>query len=515
MDSLYDVVVIGGGINGCGCAADAAQRGLKVLLCEQSDIGSKTSSSSSKLIHGGLRYLENGDIFMVRKALKERQRLIKIAPHIIRPIPFILPRHNNIRPDWILKAGLFLYDNLLIKKHLPKSKKIYAHKDLDYFAPLNPEITRGFIYSDCITDDSRLVIENAIAAKNHGATILSRTKLVHAQITDNIWELALQNTNGKIFQVRSKSIINSTGPWVESVSKVLRMPLKRKISKVKGSHIIVPALYKGTQTYVLQSSDKRIIFVIPYYNHTLIGTTEINYTGSLSSVTISTQEIDYLLKLTNEIFKQQLNKEDIIHQFSGVRPLIYAKGKTERELSRDFDYEFTKNPAPLITVYGGKITTYRILAEKIINNLTRNLTSAFPKLKKSATACTPLPGSSSSYSTFEQYTHFAAKKYFWLNKSLLERYLKTYGTHIDVLLKNCSEYEDLGLYFGDSLYQAEVDYLIAHEWAMTIDDILWRRTKLGLTINSQTRFNLNEYLQSFFNSNKKQPTIEVEIPIDP
>lgn len=504
MESLFDVTIIGGGINGCSCAADAAQRGLKVLLCEQSDLGSKTSSSSSKLIHGGLRYLENGDVLMVHKALKERKRLLDIAPHLINPAKFILTNQNRTRPNWLIKIGLSLYDNLLLKKHLPKSQAILHRTHPEYFTPLKPEITKAFIYSDCITDDSRLVIENAIQAKNYGAKILPRTKLIHSQISNNIWELALQDNHGKIFQVKSKSIINATGPWVESVNDILRVPLKQKISKVKGSHIVVPSLYDGEQVYVLQCDDKRIIFVIPFYGHSLIGTTEIKYEGSLTHVNILNEEIDYLLNLVNSHFNKNTTKEDIVHHFSGVRPLLYTPNKEARELSRDFSYDFMKTPAPLITIYGGKITTYRVLGEKVVDALS----PIFFKLPKSNTASVKLPGAYSTSMHYHDYLEYARKKYSWMNPNLLNRYLKTYGARCEVLLKDCVEYEDLGLHFGDNLYQLEVDYLIKHEWAMKKDDILLRRTKLGLIVSDQTHAALQEYLNSIFK--RKSRDIEQE-----
>lgn len=503
MDSLFDLAIIGGGINGCGCAADASLRGLKVILCEQSDLGAKASSNSTKLIHGGLRYLENGEISLVRKALIERQLLATLAPHLIKPLSFVLPHNKQMRPIWMLYAGLFLYDHLTFKNKMPKSEFISVTKNYKYFTPLKDSLNKGFMFSECMVDDARLVIENALQAQKYGATISPGTKLVHSQVANNIWELAFQKEDGKVFQIKARSVINATGPWVEKVSNILRIPTNKSIAKVKGSHIIVPKLYENEQAYVLQHDDKRIIFVIPYFNHTLIGTTEISYNSSISSASITEEEVFYLLGIVNAHFKKEITAEDILFNYSGIRPLIYSPRREERKLSRNYDYTLLNSPAPVITIYGGKITTYRQLAVKIINQLK----SIFPNLPKSKTAFTPLPGSNINQHSWETYQEYAINKYHWLNLEILKRYFACYGTLTEHILNNCNSMDDLGIFFGDTIYQVEIDYLVQNEWAKTIDDILWRRTKLGLSVKEETEIKLNDYLVSL-NTMPENPEIE-------
>lgn len=505
MDSLFDVVIIGGGINGCGCAADASLRGLKVLLCEQSDIASKTSSNSTKLIHGGLRYLENGELGMVRKALIERQRLTNLAPYLITPLSFMLGHSKKMRPIWLLYAGLFLYDHLTFKNKMPKSKFISAAKNPLYFEPLKASINKGFLVSDCTVDDARLVMANAIQAERHGATILTRTKLVHAQVVNKTWELTLQGEH-KVFQVKTKSVINAGGPWIENVSKILRINLKKTISKVKGSHIIVPKIYEGDQAYMLQNDDKRIIFVIPYFNHTLIGTTEILFNNYPANVQISEEEIIYLLGAVNTKFKQKIEPSDILYNYSGIRPLISNPQKKVRKLTRDYDYSFVNNPAPVINIYGGKLTTYRKLAQNVVDQLK----SVFPKLSKTKTQYTFLPGSKFGNHSWEKYKEYATHKYHWIEQETLARYLSTYGTLIESFLGNCKNVNDLGIHFGDKIYQVEIDYLIQKEWAKSIDDIIWRRTKLGFIISDDTEKLLSNYLASV-GGTKPATNLETEL----
>jgi len=487
---VFDVVIIGGGINGCGCAADAALRGLSVLLCEKDDIASKTSSSSTKLIHGGLRYLEYYDFSLVKKALDERQKLLELAPHLVHALPIVLPQQKAMRPLWMLRAGLFLYDNLSRKNKLPKAKLIHRRQQPQYFNPLTCELNDGFLFYDGATDDARLTLANAKQARDHGARILTRTSLVQAEAVDNQWLLTLQPAHAEPFQVQAKTIINAAGPWVEPVNNLLHIPMNHTMSLVKGSHIVVHKLYEGNHAYLLQHTDNRIVFVIPYHGYTMIGTTDVAFTGVLEDISISPAEINYLFELVNTYFSKQLVKGDIINSWSGVRPLIAETGKALTKISRDYAYHFTSTPAPAITIYGGKVTTYRRLALRAIDELN----VIFPKLPDSKTAITPLPGAVREGRSFKEYQQYAREKYHWLDPELLERYLQNYGTDAEQFLAACMEMSDLGIYFTHSLYQVEVDYLMDEEWAISCDDVLWRRSKLGLSMDMVSQSTLANYL---------------------
>jgi glycerol-3-phosphate dehydrogenase len=493
MDPVYDVTIIGGGINGCGCAADAALRGLSVALCEQGDIASQTSSKSSKLIHGGLRYLEHFEFSLVRKALKERQTLLDIAPHLVHPLPFFIPYQRDRRPLWLLRAGLFLYDHLSAKNKLPRTKILHRQSGRSEFEVLHSSINQGMFFYDGITNDARLTITNALQAKDHGAHIHTYTTLMDAQVIHGIWHLSLQRQNGQILQLKSKTLINTTGPWVQEVNKRLHIPITQSLALVKGSHIVVPALYEGEHAYLLQNNDQRIIFAIPYHGHTLVGTTDVPFSGSLDKVTIEDDEVDYLCAVINHFFKCPINKEQIITTWSGVRPLIASEGKSPSTLSRDYMLHQTDHPAPAVTVYGGKITTYRQLAQDTIDTLK----PYFPDLKPSVTALTKLPGAATASRTYLDYLVDAHERYHWLDPKTLKRYLNTYGTLTDTVLEGCHQQRDLGCCFMPTLYQNEVNYLIQKEWARTSEDILWRRTNLGLFNHDKTiQEDLETYLES-------------------
>jgi glycerol-3-phosphate dehydrogenase len=491
MERVFDLAIIGGGINGLGCAADAALRGLSVLLCEKDDIAAHTSSSSSKLIHGGLRYLEHHDFLMVKKALDEQQKLLHIAPHLVRPLRFVLPHKKNNRPLWLLKLGLFLYDHLSLSNKLPTSRFIRRKQQQRYFSPLKPYLNEGFYFYDCTTDDARLTLVNALLAKQHGASILTQTELLQAQAENDQWQLTLQKKSGDPFQVQAKVIINATGPWVEHVNTRLHISSQYQMSLVKGSHLVVKKLYPDDHAYLLQHDDKRIIFVIPYHDYSLIGTTEVIFKDSLDRVRIEEDEIDYLCTLTNHYFSQQISRNDIVHTWSGVRPLISSKSdKSPAELSRDYTFHFSNQPSPAITIYGGKITTYRQLASQVIEQLR----VIFPNLAKSSSATTLLPGATLGNMDLVAYQQYAQAKYAWLEPSILKYYLSQYGTCTEKLLLNRYSMADLGKQFTPLLYQNEVDYLVEEEWATTSDDILWRRTKQGLQITPKRKQDLDEYL---------------------
>lgn len=490
MEQLFDVAVIGGGINGCGTAADAALRGLSVILLEKDDLASKTSSSSSKLIHGGLRYLEYCDFGLVKKALDERQTLLTLAPYLVHPLSFMLPYQENMRPAWLLRTGLFLYDHLSRRNKLSKSKFIRREVSSSYFFPLAERFKKGFLFSDCITDDARLTLANALQAREYGAAVYPRTEVIKAEASDKVWQLTVQNKQREQRIIHAKAIINATGPWAEKINEKLQIPNKFSLSLVKGSHLLVHKLYEGNHAYLLQHDDKRIVFIIPYHGYTMIGTTDIAFEGDLDNIRISSEEINYLSKLVNNYLACKLQPKDIITTWSGVRPLLSTAEKDLKALSRDYALCYTDTPAPAVTIYGGKITTYRQSALETVNQLKR----LFPDLKKSQTVFTPLPGSTLGSLSFNEYLIEAAKKYHWLDKTVKERYFLGYGTRTEQLLKNCSQMADLGEHFGHGLYQIEVDFLRREEWAMTCDDLLWRRSKLGLNFTIAEKQALTAYL---------------------
>ena len=490
MDHVFDLAIIGGGINGCGCAADAALRGLSVFLCEKNDLASQTSSNSSKLIHGGLRYLEYHDFSMVKKALDEQQALLQLTPHLVHPIRFVLPYNKKGRPIWLLRIGLFLYDHLSRVNQLPNSKFIRRNPSSPYFTPLVDDLNKGFYFYDCTTDDARLTIANALQASLHGATITTQTALVQAEVIDHQWKLTLQPESASPYQIRAKTIINATGPWVSSVSQLLNTPIQHTMSLVKGSHLVVDKLYEGDHAYMLQHDDKRIIFVIPYHGYSMVGTTDIDYHGTLDNISIDSNEVDYLCSLINQYFIKQTQQSNIITTWSGIRPLISENGKDPAALSRDYAYHFTNQPAPAVTLYGGKITTYRQLSQRAIDQLR----PIFPDLAPSCTNITPLPGAALDTMNLTDYFSYAREKYHWVDQSLLDHYLYTYGTRTELILLACKKMTDLGIRFAPTLYQREVDYLVHEEWATSSADILCRRTKLGLSMDKASQLALTDYL---------------------
>lgn len=484
----YDLLIIGGGINGAGIAADASGRGLKVLLCEQNDLASATSSNSSKLIHGGLRYLENYQFRLVREALREREVLLKKAPHIMWPLSFRLPHQAHFRPSWMIRVGLFIYDHLAKRDALPASKTI----KFDSNSVLNNSITHGFEYADGWVDDARLVILNAQAAHNLGATIATRTRCIKATCSADYWDVILeQQASKQHLTIKAKSIVNAAGPWAASLfTDVFTQPTPHTIRLVKGSHIVVPRIHSQPVAYILQNEDNRIIFVIPYEDdYSLIGTTDEEYSGDIADVKISKQEIQYLISITNHYFKNVINAADIVHTFSGVRPLLDDKSSDAQAVTRDYKLILNNTDnAPLLSVFGGKITTYRKLAENAVNKLA----PFYPQMSGSWTKDAPLPGGD-----FSHQAHFIAQlesSYPWLPIDILKRMARNYGTLSYQLLGNSQALGDLGYHFGHGLYAQEVDYLVNHEWARTSADILWRRTKLGLRFNQKQVIALGQYL---------------------
>lgn len=485
----YDLAVIGGGINGVGIAADAAGRGLKVFLCEKDDLAQHTSSASSKLIHGGLRYLEHYEFRLVREALAEREVLLAKAPHIVKPMRFVLPHRPHLRPAWMIRAGLFLYD------HLGKRKRLGASRSLRFGPgyPLKPAITRGFEYADCAVDDARLVVLNAMAAREQGAHIHTRTRCLRAERVDGLWQVELQHADGSLQTIRARALVNAAGPWVARFIKDdLKLDAPYGIRLIQGSHLIVPRLYEGDHAYILQNEDQRIVFCIPYLDRfTLIGTTDREYSGDPAKVAITGQETDYLLKVVNAHFNHQLSPSDILHTYSGVRPLCNDESDNPSAVTRDYTLALstTQGEAPLLSVFGGKLTTYRKLAESAM----AELKPFFTQMGKSWTASATLPGGE-DMSTPQALVDDLLARHQWLAPDIAKRWAVTYGSRTWQLLEGVSGPQDLGQAIGGGLFTREVDYLRQTEWAVNSQDILWRRTKLGLFTSESEQRALADYL---------------------
>lgn len=487
-----DLLVIGGGINGTGIAADAAGRGLNVILCEQDDLASATSSASSKLIHGGLRYLEQFAFKLVYESLREREILLRKAPHLIHPLPFVLPHNQHLRPLWMIRCGLFLYDHLTQKNSLPKSIKLNLIHATEGLA-LKTEFKNALRYFDCQTDDARLVIANALTAQAKGARILTRTACTSLKRQQGLWQAELHHkNNNETISIAAKAVVNAAGPWVNTVLQdIAHTSPTHTINLVKGSHIVVPKLYEGNHTYVLQNEDARIVFVMPYQQQfSLIGTTDISFTGDPKTVAISNEEINYLLDTINQYFTHITTADEIAWSYSGVRALYSASADTPAKLSRDYHLavEDENNCAPLLSVLGGKITTFRTLAEHALTLLKKY----FPHMGPAWTATTPLIGGDLNAPSFEAFLRSIKKQYPWLPKTLLQRYTQSYGSLIHVLLKDTADITDLGEHYGAGLYEKEIAYLKQHEWAQTIEDIIWRRTKIGLFLTTKQKEHLTQ-----------------------
>lgn len=486
----FDLVVIGGGINGVGIANDAAGRGLRVLLCEQADLASATSSASSKLIHGGLRYLEYYEFRLVKEALQEREVLLRKAPHIVWPLRFRLPHRPHLRPAWMIQAGLFLYDHLGKRVTLPASERIRFKAG----SALQSHIHQGFEYSDCWVDDARMVVLNAMQARSLGAEIVTRTRCVHAtRQTGQLWHLTLEHSeSGEKRHVQARAVVNAAGPWVASFfDTALERRAPKQIRLVQGSHMVVPRLHTERQAYILQNDDKRIVFVIPYQDEfSLVGTTDLEYQGDPAKVTMTEGEIDYLLQVINAHFVTQTTRDQVQWTYAGVRPLLDDEADNPSAVTRDYTLELEdqQGKLPLISVFGGKITTYRKLAEAAVDKLA----PYFPHMRAPWTAQSPLPGGGfADHSSLEQYLQ---QRYPWLPDRLNKRLVRSYGTLSLDILGNSQSLSQLGQHFGDTLYQAEVDYLTQYEWAQNSEDILWRRSKLGLFLSTEQQQQLGDYL---------------------
>jgi glycerol-3-phosphate dehydrogenase len=491
----YDLLIIGGGINGTGIARDAAGRGLRVLLCEKSDLAEATSSSSTKLIHGGLRYLEYYEFRLVREALAERERLLRIAPHIIWPLRFVLPHDKGLRPAWMLRVGLFLYDHLARLRTLPRSKGVDLMGS-PLGAPLDERLTKGFVYSDCWVEDSRLVVLNAIDACARGAVVRTRTAVVSARRDGNAWTATLRDTmTGRQESVRAKIVVNAAGPWVsQTLGQTLGINSKAAVRLIKGSHIVTKKLYEGDQAYILQNPDKRIIFAIPYErDFTLIGTTDVPFDGAPGPVMISGEETRYLCESLNRFFKKPISAADVVWSYSGVRPLFDDAAENASAVTRDYvlDIEYQGSGLPVLSVFGGKITTYRRLAEHAMEKLAPYI----PQMGSPWTADAALPGGDLPSGGFDTYLSAFGHRFPFLPPDLMRRLVRDYGTRAERILGTATSMADLGERFGADLTRAEVDYLVQHEWACTSHDILWRRSKLGLRLPKEEVARLDAYLE--------------------
>ena len=489
---MHDLLVIGGGINGAGIARDAAGRGLKVLLCEKDDLAAHTSSASTKLIHGGLRYLEMYDFALVRKALIEREILLRAAPHIIWPMRFVLPYDKDLRPAWLIRLGLFLYDHMGGRKMLPPTRTL-RRKKTDRLDPLREEFRLAFEYSDCWVEDSRLVVLNAVDAQERGADILTQTACVGLARHAGHWEATLRGPDGEK-TVMARAVVNAAGGWVDEILGLAEPGTRQQnLRLVKGSHIIVPRWHEGDYAYFFQNGDGRIMFAIPYERgeFTLIGTTDVPYEANKDKVEISQDEIDYLCAGASEYYKRSITPADVVATYSGVRPLYDDHAANASKVTRDYVLNCDRTGgAPVLSVFGGKITTYRELAEHALKELGPD----FPGMAKPWTKSASLPGGDIPGADFEDFLRGLSLRHPWMEQRLLRRLARAYGTRVDALLGTAKSTVELGRDFGGGLHEAEVTYLMRHEFAQTAEDILWRRSKLRLHLTESEQASLAKWL---------------------
>ncbi len=498
-DINYDLVIIGGGINGAGVARDAAGRGLRVLLCEQDDLARYTSSSSTKLIHGGLRYLEHYDFKLVRHALQEREVLLRSAPHIIWPLRFILPHHRDLRPKWMIRLGLFLYDHIGGRKLLPKSWGVDLKTHVSG-AALKDEFTAGFEYSDCWVQDSRLVVLNVRDAADRGAEIRVQTTCTDLtankdQSQDDHWLVELrENDTGAISTIKSRAVVNAAGPWVEAVQNMqVRNKVEHGVRLVKGSHIVVKKLFDHDYTYIFQNADNRVLFAVPYENdYTLLGTTDVEITGDPAAVEIEASEIEYICSAVSEYFKKPVNVSEVVWSYAGVRPLYDDAAANASKVTRDYVIHLSESGPPLASIFGGKITTFRKLSEEVVDMILPRL----DEKQKAWTATATLPGGDIPNADYDAFLIAKKDQYPWLPEPLLKDYTRNYGSLIDSVLIDAQSVADLGQHFGGDLYEAEVRYLMNREWARSAEDVLWRRSRKGLHVPDETSAKLDDWMKS-------------------
>ncbi|CAN7493310.1 glycerol-3-phosphate dehydrogenase [Variovorax paradoxus] len=506
-----DVLIVGGGINGCGIARDLAGRGWRVVLCEKDDLASHTSSSSTKLIHGGLRYLEYYEFSLVRKALQEREVLLKSAPHIMWPLRFVMPHDPSMRPAWMIRIGLFLYDHLAKREVLPGSRSIDLRSHAAG-APLKPQFKRGFVYSDGWVDDARLVVLNAVDARARGAEVLTRTRCVHAQRDADGWTATLEAADGGIRAVRARAVVNAAGPWAESFLRGVAQSAKgeplatRHLRLVKGSHIVVPRLFEHDHAYIFQNPDKRIIFAIPYQDEfTLIGTTDIELNGDdPGAARIAEEEIAYLCMQASRYFDKPVKPADVVWTYSGVRPLLDDASGDPSAVTRDYMLESNTTAAPLLSVWGGKITTFRKLAEDAADEVGKMLGQSSAQRPPWTDGAFLAGGDLSAWigaatrpdDDFERFVAALQARHAWLDAKLARRLARAYGARVAELLGDAKSMEDMGEAVAPGLHERELRFLQENEWAVSADDVLWRRSKLGLRYTAEERRQVAAWLQA-------------------
>ena len=504
--STYDLVVIGGGINGAGIARDAAGRGLSVLLCEKDDLAQHTSSASTKLVHGGLRYLEYYDFMLVRHALAEREVLLRAAPHIIWPLRFILPHHKDLRPRWLIRLGLFLYDHIGGRKLLPASNGVDLTSHVSGKA-LKDEYVKGFEYSDCWVQDARLVTLNVMDAAERGCDVRVRTECTDIIRGNGQWTVKLrEHMSGQSSSVTARAIVNASGPWVEKTLNLDEEHDSRHgVRLVKGSHVVVPKLFEHPYTYIFQNADNRVVFAVPYeHDFTLLGTTDVEIEAEPGSEKIENSEIDYICSSVSEYFKTSVTREQVVWTYTGVRPLYDDASENASKVTRDYKLDLdTREDAPILSVYGGKITTFRKLAEQAVDMLKPVLGFT----EGAWTSPVPLPGGDIPDADYDSFLAQSAKQYPWLDEVLLNDYCRNYGTRINKLIGQADNMEALGHHFGGPLYQAEVAYLVSDEWARSAADILWRRSKKGLHTPKGTEEALQQWLDTHYDFAGNEPVL--------
>ena len=496
-----DVLVVGGGINGAGIARDLAGRGLRVVLCEKDDLGAHTSSSSTKLIHGGLRYLEYYEFGLVRKSLAERELLLRSAPHIMWPLRFVMPHDPSMRPVWMIRAGLFLYDHLARREVLPGSRAIDLRRHAAG-APLKKRFTKGFVYSDGWVDDARLVVLNAIDAAAHGATVLTRCACIDARREAGQWLVRLRETSGATHMLAARGLVNAAGPWAaQFLADHAHQPRRAALRLVKGSHIVVRRMFEHDHAYIFQNPDKRIIFGIPYEgDYTLIGTTEVEHRGDIGQARIDEQEVAYLCEQASRYFERRVTPADVVWSYAGVRPLLDDGSGSASAVTRDYALELDTAQAPLLTVWGGKITAFRILAEEAADLIAAPLGARRGAWTRPAS----LPGGDLRAwigepqrpdTDFERFVAALALRHPDLGAPLTRRLARCYGARIDEVLAGGG----LGAEVVPGLHEAELHYLHDQEWARCAEDVLWRRTKLGLHLDAAQRARVAAWCDAHWN----------------
>ncbi len=489
-----DVLVVGGGINGAGIALDAAGRGLSVLLVEKNDLGGATSSASSKLIHGGLRYLEQYEFRLVAEALREREVLLNTAPHLVRAMRFVMPHVPQLRPAWMIRAGLWLYDLLARRDTLPGSAGIDLSRP-PYNNGLQPALRKGFIYSDCWVDDARLVIAVARSAQARGVQIRPRTACIALRPDSGQWCATLQSAQGVTGEIRARCVINAAGPWAKKfLTDIAKLEVPFGLRLVQGSHIILPRLYEGEHAFILQNDDRRVIFAYPYQEgYTLVGTTDVELHGEPENCAATGEELRYLCRAVNRYFQREVTVEDVVHRYAGIRPLFDDGSNNPSQVTRDYALRLADSAGgpPLLSVFGGKITTYRALAEQAVDKLR----PGFPQMGAQWTQNAVLEGGDLGAGGLAGLQQRMVREYPWLPQAVRVGLAHRHGTNVGVLLGNAAGLTGLGVDFGAGLYQREVDWFIDQEWAMSGDDVLWRRTKHGLHLTPAQQRAVTAYVE--------------------